>query len=266
MSNYPTRASQDTASKLTRWEQLFGPRQQSVTRTRSDVMLVSGPAQTFADETAVLLRSRLRAYSRVCLVLLCFFFVLSLFTDNLLLLGARFIILLATAVCYTLARSRRLLQPRQLHILELVILFSAVAQLTMMMAMRMLQYAKAGDAISLAAVQQGYMGGWVLLVLTYGLFIPIPWRRAAVLLLPVGFVPGLLQYVLASTRADMASLFAQDQAREFVFLPITAAIVAVYAAHTIYRIRETAFEGRRFGQYVLIEQIGRGGMGQVYRA
>ena len=148
----------------------------------------------------------------------------------------------------------------------MVILFSAVAQLTMMMVVRMLEYAQASDAISLAAVQQGYMGGWVLLVLTYGLFIPIAWRRAAALLLPVGFVPAVLLYGLAAARADVASLFAQDQAREFVLLPIVAAVVAVYAAHTIYRIRETAFEGRRFGQYVLIEQIGSGGMGQVYRA
>ena len=76
-------------------------------------MLVSGPAQTFAEETALLLRSRLRAYSLICLVLLGFFFVLSLFTDNLLLLGMRFVILVVVAVCHAFARSRRLLTPGQ---------------------------------------------------------------------------------------------------------------------------------------------------------
>ena len=224
------------------------------------------PAQTFAQETEILLRSRLRAYSLICLAMLCFFFVLSLFTDNLLLLGIRFLILLVIAICHAIVRRKGWLQPGRLRVLELVILFATVAQLTMMMAARMLHFAAVGDPITLAAVQQGYMGAWVLLVLTYGLFIPIPWRRAAALLLPVGFVPGLLSYVLARARGDVASMFIKDQAPEFVVLPIVAAVVAVYAAHTIYRIRETAFEGRRFGQYVLGEQIGGGGMGQVYRA
>jgi serine/threonine-protein kinase len=266
MSDHPTQTSQDTASRLNRWEQLFGGRTLTAKRSRSDVMLVSGSAQTFAEETALLLRSRLRAYSLICLVMLCFFFALSLFTDNLLLLGVRFAILAVVAACHAFARSKRLLTPGQLRTLEMLILFSAVAQLTMMMAVRMLHYAAAGDAVNLAAVQQGYMGGWVLLVLTYGLFIPIPWRRAAALLLPVGFVPGILLYALTWVRKDMESFLAQDQSPEFALLPITAAAVAVYAAHTIYRIRETAYEGRRFGQYALIEQIGSGGMGQVYRA
>ncbi len=266
MNDHPTRTSQDTASQLTRWEQLFSPRPLATNRSGSDVMLVSGPAQTFAEETAILLRSRLRAYSLICLVLLCFFFVLSLFTDNLLLLGIRFAILLVIAGCHAFVRSSRGPTAGQLRTVELVILFSTVVQLAMMMAARIIHLAQAGDPITLAAVQQGYMGAWVLLVLTYGLFIPIPRHRAAALLLPVGFVPGLLLYILAWARPDLASFFAKDQAPEFVVLPIAAAVVAVYAAHTIYRIRETAFAGRRFGQYLLSEQIGSGGMGQVFRA
>jgi serine/threonine-protein kinase len=262
-----TRLPQETAKKLTRWQQWLGLGQPAIGASHSDVELVAGPTRTFADETALLLRSRLQAYALVNLAMLCFFFALSwfVFVDHIL-LGFRIAAILVVAACYAAVRWRQGLTARALHGLELALLLDLVAYIATMMTGRIIHFANAGDVISLTAVQQGYMGGWVLLVLTYGLFIPMPWRRAAAQLLPIGCAPEVLLTGLRCFRADVSSVFARDQEYGFSVLPLVAAVAAVYAAHLIYRTRQIAFEGRRFGQYVLAERIGGGGMGEVFRA
>jgi len=260
-----TRPPQETAKKLARWRRWLGFEQAAAGASHSDVELVSGPTRTFADETALLLCSRLQAYALINLGMLCFFFAISLLIDHLL-LGFRVVAILVVAGCYAVARWKKRLTARALHGLELTLLSILVVYITTMMAARIIHFANIGDAISLTAVQQGYIGGWVLLVLTYGLFIPMPWQRAAALLLPVGCAPAVLLSSLQWLRADVDNVFARDREFGFTTLPLVAAVAAVYAAQLIYRTRKIAFEGRRFGQYVLSERIGRGGMGEVFRA
>lgn len=231
----------------------------------SDVRLVTAPARTFEEETAILLRTRLRAYSLVSLISLNFFLIQSLWIDHLL-LGFRALIVLLLATCCALVQWSKRLTPFGLRALEVLILLGMVCYLTTMMIARLLDFADRGDAISLSAVEQGYMGGWVFLILTYGMFIPMRWQWAAALLLPVGFLPGIALAVLAWIRGDVAGIFEKEQFLGFTTLPPAASAVAIYAAASIYRIRQVAFEGRKFGQYVLHEQIGKGGMGEVYRA
>ena len=49
-------------------------------------------------------------------------------------------------------------------------------------------------------------------------------------------------------------------------LPLVTALVATYAAHIINSARREAFKARQFGQYRLMERLGGGGMGEVFRA
>ncbi len=49
-------------------------------------------------------------------------------------------------------------------------------------------------------------------------------------------------------------------------VPVFAALIGIYGSHAIQRCRRDAFNARRFGQYVLRDRIGDGGMGEVYRA
>lgn len=265
MSNNSTLPNCDTVNQWMRWQRWLGVPRQSGQSSASDVELVATRPLTFAGETAVLLRVRLAAYSLVSFATLCFFVLQSLLMDRLL-LGFRVAVVIVIGTCYATVRWKRGPTERRLEALKFIVLISMVAYAAVMMTARIIDYADRHDPISLTAVQQGYMGGWAFLILTYGLFIPMSWRSAALLLLPVGVLPAVVLSGLSWLRSDVAGVFGRDQVIGFSTLPPVAAAVAVYAAHSIYRIREAAYQGRRFGQYVLGERIGSGGMGEVFRA
>jgi eukaryotic-like serine/threonine-protein kinase len=53
---------------------------------------------------------------------------------------------------------------------------------------------------------------------------------------------------------------------ESLMILLTGIMISVYGTYTINALRVEAFEARRLGQYQLREQIGAGGMGEVYLA
>jgi hypothetical protein len=114
-----------------------------------------------------------------------------------------------------------------------------------------------------------------VLMLIDAIYVPKGWRRAALVssllaVLPVTALaaayllyPESVRWVL-EPRADgnkPLAVFGVDT----VFL-LTLAAISSFAANTISRLRSQVVEARRFGQYRLGEQIGSGGMGEVFLA
>ena len=112
---------------------------------------------------------------------------------------------------------------------------------------------------------------WLFLMFTYALFIPNPLRRATIIIGAMAGAPISLVIGFWLASAEFADLVSNNA--DFYGYPIElsmiltlAAVIAVWGVKTIGTLRREAFEAKQLGQYRLKQQIGVGGMGEVYLA
>jgi serine/threonine-protein kinase len=112
--------------------------------------------------------------------------------------------------------------------------------------------------------------GTLILIFTYGIFIPNTWRRASLIIGPMALAPLVAPLALGVTSPAFAAL--TEEARTLERLSenglylILGAVTAIFGSHTINSFRCEAFRARRLNQYRLIRRLGAGGMGEVYLA
>lgn len=234
--------------------------------SRANVGFIAGSRPHFSEETAALLRSRLAAAALVMVLVLTAAFLGNLVTGMTALWTLRLFVVVLIGGVLTVLHSPRRFALRTLRLLELLVFGAVIGQLSIMLHMRLDEFASRNDAISLAATHQQFLMAWCILVFVYGTLMPNTWRRAAAVMLPMAFVPYVI-VVLESWRIPaVGSLLALNKAGSPLPMPLVAAFIGTFAAHVMTATRREAFKARQFGQYRLLEKLGAGGMGEVYKA
>jgi serine/threonine-protein kinase len=147
-----------------------------------------------------------------------------------------------------------------LRVAELVIFGSTLAFLWLSHNF-MVRYSVAADG-----VVPLYMGAWILVTLTYALFIPNTWRRAAAVIGIATAMPVALMVFQLLNYDDVWAAIGAETLTAIPLLSIITFVAGVYGTHTINSLRTQAFAAQELGQYRLKQLIGAGGMGEVYLA
>jgi serine/threonine-protein kinase len=230
---------------------------------RRDLVAGSGPHLT--KETQALLRLRLRAAALILLVGFGVFLVrhvvgvLSGEPASPVLLGFHVLVVLVLAYSAVPLCSGCAVSIKKLRLSELVIFGLPTAFFLMVQHKMTLEDARRG-------VHPGSMAFWLLLMFTYGMFIPNTWRRAAVVIGLMALAPLVLFGYMMAAYPEVAEVMTPLTFVQHALTLFVAAIASVVGTHLINSLRREVYEARQIGQYHLIKLLGAGGMGEVYLA
>ncbi len=223
--------------------------------------------QSFQAEVAEILRARLRTASMILTLGLGLFLLrVVLLVPQPTFVELRVLVLLSTAICLWRLSPQRDSSPTELRLIELVLVGGLTIQTIVFQFNGMVSSGRPSRMVQTnGAMLFGFMT-WTIVILIYGIFIPKSWQRAAWFVIPAAATPLLVACgvcwfdPLVADRIDGQWLTAAS------LLTGLAALVSLAGAYTISSLRTAAFRARKFGQYRLLQRIGKGGMGEVYLA
>ncbi len=108
------------------------------------------------------------------------------------------------------------------------------------------------------------------MILTYAIFIPNNWRRAAKVIIPMAMAPMVVPWILGQFHPESYAVSVRaaniEQVSEHALFLLVGAFTAIFGTHTINTLRKEAFTARLLNQYRLGPKLGAGGMGEVFLA
>jgi tRNA A-37 threonylcarbamoyl transferase component Bud32 len=140
----------------------------------------------------------------------------------------------------------------------------------------MLTYSLRDEPMMAQLTMKNIMLYTAILILTYGLYVPKTWRRAALVVGPLALLPFATLSVLFLQHPEAMGWLGQGWSKsgnpQFLIFSFDAMILLILAvgsafgARAISQLRRQVAEARQLGQYRLGRQLGGGGMGEVYLA
>jgi serine/threonine-protein kinase len=263
-SDPPTDAPPRSAEKAKKpWPDVLSP----------DPRIMDGSSAALVSETRDLLHRRLRAASLVLAFGFGIFLARDLFFPRLfpsvILHGLAFLLLLVNLVVLS---SRWQPGMRELRMLELTTFVSIIASLIASQYLG-LQERLVQDQLTSQGLRILFKNSIIctlILIFTYGIFVPNTWRRASLVIVPMALAPLVAPILLGLTSPAFATLAEEgrslEKLSENALYLVLGAVTAVFGSQTICAFRTQAFRARQLNQYRLLRKLGTGGMGDVYLA
>ena len=242
--------------------------------------LATPPARETVSEPPAVVRARLRVLPIIYILMLgiAIFSRRTVFGgDDPTLLRFDMALITALAGMIVLLRTRWSIPLTWLKALELGMLALLASRVTFVQYRLMLVFSLRDDPMMAQLTMKNIVLLTAILILTYGLYVPKSWRRAALVVGPLALLPFATLLVLYLQYPEAMIWLGQGWRRNpntpRVLLLVFDALIllmlaagSTFGARTMSRLRREVAEARQLGQYRLRGRIGSGGMGEVYLA
>ena len=240
-------------------------KESSVAFGKSNPIALIGNVKDLPAEERETLRERLLAATLVILFGFSIYLVRSYF-DNRPLQGFHTFVVFALMAAAGVLTSRRELSTKDLRLIELAIFGFPVLFFTPYQYQCMLQMMRDNDPVGIVAIYKNVTAYWMVLLVIYGLYVPNRWKRTAIVVTPMVVLP-VMTGVVAGLRHEMIGEHLNfREISDTLMVLCVGALCSSYGAEVISSLRKEAREAREFGQYKLLDRLGEGGMGEVFKA